>query len=46
VLKLQPVREQHPADKTTGGDGEVALMEGHERTPRTHWEDVAWTRRQ
>jgi hypothetical protein len=31
VLKLQPVHEQHPADKPAGGDGEAALVEGHER---------------
>jgi hypothetical protein len=31
VLELQPVREQHPADKLAGRDGEVALVEGHER---------------
>jgi hypothetical protein len=30
VLKLQPIREQHPTDKPAGGDGEAALMEGHE----------------
>jgi hypothetical protein len=29
VLELQPVRE-HPADEPTGGDGEVALVKGHE----------------
>jgi hypothetical protein len=31
VLELQPVREQHPTDKSTGGDGEATLVEGHER---------------
>jgi hypothetical protein len=31
VLELQPILEQHPADEPTGGDGEVALVEGHER---------------
>jgi hypothetical protein len=31
VLKLQPVREQHAADKPASGDGEAALVEGHER---------------
>jgi hypothetical protein len=31
VLKLQPVREQHPADKPTGANGEAALVEVHER---------------
>jgi hypothetical protein len=31
VLKLQPVRKQHPADKHAGGNGEAALVEGHER---------------
>jgi hypothetical protein len=29
-LELQPVRKQHPADESTGGDGEAALVEGHE----------------
>jgi hypothetical protein len=28
---LQPVREQQPANESTGGDGEAALVEGHER---------------
>jgi hypothetical protein len=31
VLKLQPVHEQHLADKPTGGDGEATLVEDHER---------------
>jgi hypothetical protein len=31
VLELQPVREQYPANEPVGGDGEAALMEGHER---------------
>jgi hypothetical protein len=31
VLELQPVREQHPANEPAGGDGEAALVEGHER---------------
>jgi hypothetical protein len=31
VLELQSVREQHPANESAGGDGEAALMEGHER---------------
>jgi hypothetical protein len=31
VLKLQPVCEQHPANKPAGGDGEAALVEGHKR---------------
>jgi hypothetical protein len=31
VLKLQPVREQHPTDKPADGDGEAALVEGHEQ---------------
>jgi hypothetical protein len=31
VLKLQPVHEQHPADKPAGGGGEAALVESHER---------------
>jgi hypothetical protein len=30
VLELKPILEQHPADEPTGGDGEAALMEGHE----------------
>jgi hypothetical protein len=30
VLELQSVREQHPADEPADGDGEVALVEGHE----------------
>jgi hypothetical protein len=30
MLELQPVREQHPADEPSGGDGESALVEGHE----------------
>jgi hypothetical protein len=28
---MQPIREQHLADKPAGGDGEAALVEGHER---------------
>jgi hypothetical protein len=28
---LQPVREQHPSVEPSGGDGEAALVEGHER---------------
>jgi hypothetical protein len=28
---LQPIREQHPTDESAGGDGEAALVEGHER---------------
>jgi hypothetical protein len=31
VLELQPVREQHSSDEPDGGDGEAALVEGHER---------------
>jgi hypothetical protein len=31
VLELQPVHEQHPANELAGGDGEAALVEGHER---------------
>jgi hypothetical protein len=31
VLELQPILEQHPADESTGRDGEAALVEGHER---------------
>jgi hypothetical protein len=31
ILELQPILEQHPADEPTGGDGEAALVEGHER---------------
>jgi hypothetical protein len=31
VLELQPIREQHPANESAGGDGEAALVEGHER---------------
>jgi hypothetical protein len=30
VLELQPVREQHSSDESAGGDGEAALVEGHE----------------
>jgi hypothetical protein len=30
VLELQPVRKQHSSDEPTGGDGEAALVEGHE----------------
>jgi hypothetical protein len=30
MLELQPILEQHPTDKPTGRDGEVALVEGHE----------------
>jgi hypothetical protein len=30
MLELQPILVQHPADKLTGGDGEAALVEGHE----------------
>jgi hypothetical protein len=30
VLELQPILKQHPADESTGGDGEAALVEGHE----------------
>jgi hypothetical protein len=28
---LKPVPEQHPADEPPGGDGDAALVEGHER---------------
>jgi hypothetical protein len=31
VLELQPVHEQHSSDESAGGDGEAALVEGHER---------------
>jgi hypothetical protein len=31
VLELQPILEQHTTDEPTGGDGEAALVEGHER---------------
>jgi hypothetical protein len=31
VLELQPILKQHSADELTGGDGEAAVMEGHER---------------
>jgi hypothetical protein len=31
VLELQPVHEQHSSDEPAGGDGEAALVEGHER---------------
>jgi hypothetical protein len=31
VLELQPVREHHSLDEPTSGDGEAALVEGHER---------------
>jgi hypothetical protein len=31
VLELQPIRERHPTDESVGGDGEDALVEGHER---------------
>jgi hypothetical protein len=30
VLELQPVREQHSSDESASGDGEAALVEGHE----------------
>jgi hypothetical protein len=38
VLELQPVRKQHPSDEPAGGDGEVALVEGHER----HHVPIGW----
>jgi hypothetical protein len=31
VLELQPIREQHSSDELACGDGEAALVEGHER---------------
>jgi hypothetical protein len=31
MLELQPVCEQHSSDESAGGDGEVALVEGHEQ---------------
>jgi hypothetical protein len=31
MLELQLVREQHSSDESAGGDGEAALVEGHER---------------
>jgi hypothetical protein len=31
VLELQPVHKQHSSDEPDSGDGEAALMEGHER---------------
>jgi hypothetical protein len=30
VLELQPVRKLHSSDEPTSGDGEAALVEGHE----------------
>jgi hypothetical protein len=30
MLELQPVLKQHPADESTGEDGEAAPVEGHE----------------
>jgi hypothetical protein len=31
VLELQPIREQHSSVQPADGDGEAALVEGHER---------------
>jgi hypothetical protein len=45
VLELQPIREQHPSDQPAGGDGEAALVEGHERH-HISLGGVAWIRRQ
>jgi hypothetical protein len=45
VLELQPICEQHPTDEPAGGEGEAALVEGHERH-HISLGGVAWTRRQ
>jgi hypothetical protein len=31
VTELQPIREQHSSVELAGGDGDAALVEGHER---------------
>jgi hypothetical protein len=45
VLQLEPVLEEDDADELSGGNGEAALVEGHERD-REPLGGAARTRRQ